>query len=72
MARPPADATAAQTIVTERSPGQFHLQITFAGQSFDCGVYLTRPAALTAARLFVERKQAEASSGRQRKKSKSL
>lgn len=45
--------------VKEEAPGKFSLTVTYDGQRFECGNYLTRPAALQAGRLFVERKQGE-------------
>ncbi|HVI50006.1 MAG TPA: hypothetical protein VM661_02220 [Candidatus Sulfotelmatobacter sp.] len=45
--------------VTEDGPGKFSLAVTFEGQRFECGNYLTRPAALQAGRLFAERKKGE-------------
>ena len=45
--------------VKEDGPGKFILTVTYNGQNFDCGNYITRPAALQAGRLFVERKQGE-------------
>lgn len=48
--------------VEETAPRTFTLKVHFDGHVFDCGNYLTRPAALQAGRLFVERKLAESSS----------
>jgi|GEM_PF-2541184 len=45
--------------VTEDGPGKFSLCVIFDGHSFACGNYLTRPAALQAGRLFVDRKKGE-------------
>lgn len=48
--------------VQERGKNVFALAVIFAGQRFDCGVYVSRPEALKAARLFVQRKQGEQAS----------
>ena len=45
--------------VQELGPNSFALVVTVAGQRFECGSYLNRPAALQAGRLFVQRKAAE-------------
>ena len=55
MARP-----AEPTIdIKETGPGKFELAVTFDGQRFECGNYLTRAAAAQAGRLFVQRKEGE-------------
>jgi len=55
MARP-----AAATIdIREIGPQKFDLAVTFDGQRFECGNYLTRAAAQQAGRLFVARKEGE-------------
>jgi hypothetical protein len=48
------------------------LAVTFDGQRFECGNYISRAAAMQAGRLFVQRKEGEAAGqrGRPRKKSK--
>ncbi|WP_158284516.1 hypothetical protein [Azospirillum sp. TSO35-2] len=38
------------------------------GQRFDCGRYINRVAAMQAGRLFVQRKEGEAASGRTKRK----
>lgn len=55
--------------VTEDGPGRFSLTVTVDAVRFDCGNYLTRPAALQAGRLFVERKKGEAQ-GRKKRQQK--
>jgi hypothetical protein len=45
--------------IEQTGPEKFLLTILFDGQSFDCGSYITRVAALQAGRLFVERKEGE-------------
>lgn len=55
--------------VEERGKQIFALTVTFAGQRFDCGVYISRAEALKAARLFVQRKQGEqAARGKRQRK----
>lgn len=49
-------------------PQSFTLAVTFDGQRFDCGTYISRVAALQAGRLFVQRKEAEAAGGRTKRK----
>lgn len=62
MARP-AQAT---IDIRETGPQKFELSVTFDGQRFECGNYLTRAAAHQAGRLFCARKENEQAS---RKKS---
>jgi hypothetical protein len=45
--------------VEEIGPQKFTMAVTFDGQRFDCGNYISRAAAMLAARLFVERKEGE-------------
>jgi len=45
--------------VEHLGPDKFSLTVLFEGQSFDCGVYITRVAALQAGKLFVDRKEGE-------------
>jgi hypothetical protein len=52
--------------VGEVGPQTFALSVTFAGEHFDCGVYLNRAEALKAGRLFVGRKEAEAAGRKKR------
>jgi hypothetical protein len=63
-------APASTIQVDELAPQAFALTVTFEGQSFACGRYLSRAAALQAGRLFVQRKEGEAASGRQRSRKK--
>ena len=65
-----ADDSGAQTEITEPTPGRFHLAVIWQGQRFDCGSYLTRPAALTAARLFISRKEGEQAGQKKRPRRK--
>ncbi|WP_431855303.1 hypothetical protein [Azospirillum sp.] len=44
------------------------LTVTFDGQRFECGTYISRPAAMQAGRLFVQRKEGEAAGSRTRPK----
>lgn len=52
--------------VDETGPQTFTLTVTFDGQRFECGNYISRPAAMQAGRLFVERKEGEAAGQRAR------
>ena len=55
--------------VEERGKQTFAMAVIFAGQRFDCGVYVSRAEALKAARLFVQRKQGEqAARGKRQRK----
>ena len=45
--------------VEEVGPQKFTMAVTFDGQRFDCGTYISRAAAMLAGRLFVQRKAAE-------------
>ena len=56
--------------VDELGPQKFALSVTFAGQRFECGNYLSRAAALQAGRLFVQRKEGEAAGQRSRPRRK--
>lgn len=56
--------------VDEAGPGKFALVVTVDGQRFECGTYLSRPAALQAGRLFVQRKEGEAVGRRKRPRGK--
>ena len=38
-------------------PQKFTLAVTFDGQRFECGNYISRAAAMQAGRLFVQRKE---------------
>ena len=50
---------------------KFSLAVTFDGQRFDCGTYISRAAALQAGRLFVTRKEGErVSQGKRPRKKK--
>lgn len=52
--------------IDEVGPQKFTLAVTFDGQSFDCGNYISRAAAMQAGRLFVQRKESEAGGQRAR------
>ena len=45
--------------IEQLGPDKFSLTVLFEGQSFDCGTYLNRMAAMQAGRLFIERKEGE-------------
>jgi hypothetical protein len=55
-------------VVDEAGPQSFTLTVTFDGQRFDCGRYVSRAAAMQAGRLFLQRKEGEAASGRTKRK----
>jgi hypothetical protein len=55
MAKP----TESQIQVEEIAPQKFALTVTYDGQRFDCGSYISRAAAQQAGRLFVTRKEGE-------------
>lgn len=61
-----------QTSVQVEELGQqkFALAVTFDGQRFDCGTYISRAAALQAGRLFIDRKEGERVSQRKRPRKK--
>lgn len=54
-----ADESDHEVEVEERGKQSFAMAVTFAGQRFECGVYVSRAEALKAARLFVQRKRGE-------------
>jgi hypothetical protein len=62
--------SSAQIQVEEIAPRTFALTVTFDGQCFDCGTYISRPAALLAGRLFVDRKEGERAAPRKRARKK--
>jgi hypothetical protein len=45
--------------ISETGPETFELAVTFDGQRFACGNYLSRGAAQQAGKLFVARKEGE-------------
>lgn len=59
---------AASIVVDEIGAQKFTLTVTFDGQRFACGEYVSRPAAMQAGRLFVQRKEGEAGGRRARRK----
>lgn len=61
---------AASLQVEELGPRKYALSVTFDGQRFDCGTYISRAAALQAGRLFVDRKEGERVSQRKRPRKK--
>lgn len=56
--------------VEEVGAKTFALSVTFDGQRFDCGTYISRAAAQQAGRLFVERKEGEQAGRRKRPRKK--
>lgn len=64
---PPSDS---DLYIEETAPRTFTLAVTFDGQRFACGTYLSRAEALRAGRLFLARKEGEKGSGKQRRKKK--
>ena len=57
-------------LIEETAPKTFTLAVIYDGQRFDCGNYLTRPAALQAAKLFIERKDGEQTGRKKRPRKK--
>jgi hypothetical protein len=53
------EAPVASTQIDAIGPQTFRLSVTFDGQRFDCGTYISRIAAQQAGKLFVERKEGE-------------
>ena len=53
------DTPSAAIEIDETGPQKFSLAVTFDGQRFDCGTYISRAAAAQAGRLFVQRKEDE-------------
>jgi hypothetical protein len=45
--------------IQEAGPQKFALAVTFEGQRFECGTYISRAAAMQAGKLFAERKDGE-------------
>ncbi len=56
--------------VDHLGPDKFALTVLFEGQSFECGTYINRVAALQAGKLFVERKEGEKEGRKKRPKGK--
>ena len=56
--------------VEQLAPDKFALTVLFEGQSFECGTYINRVAALQASKLFVERKEGEKEGRKKRPKGK--
>ncbi len=54
--------------ITELGPGKFGLTVSFDGQRFECGTYVSRAEAQRAGHLFIARKQGERASGKTRRK----
>lgn len=52
--------------VAEIGPQKFELVVTYDGQRFACGNYVSRAAAMQAGKLFVARKEGE-QAGRQKR-----
>ena len=62
--------TPATIQVDEIGSKNFTLAVTFDGQRFECGTYISRTAAMQAARLFVQRKEGEAAGQKARPRRK--
>ena len=56
--------------VEQIDPQKFALTVLFEAQSFDCGTYISRMAAMQAGKLFVERKEGEREGRKKRPKGK--
>ena len=57
--------------VEDLGPQKFSLAVIYDGQRFDCGVYISRAAAMQAGRLFAERKDGERVGQKKRPRKKS-
>ncbi|PKU25048.1 hypothetical protein [Telmatospirillum siberiense] len=68
IARPEPSGAALE--IEELGPQKFALAVTFDGQRFDCGTYISRGAAMQAGRLFIDRKEGERASMRKRPRKK--
>ena len=51
--------SAPQSQIAEIGPQKFTLVVTFCGQNFECGTYISRAAAQQAGKLFIARKEGE-------------
>jgi hypothetical protein len=56
--------------IDEVGPQSFALSVTYGGQSFGCGTYLSRAAAIQAAKLFLQRKEGESAGQKRRPRKK--
>jgi hypothetical protein len=56
--------------IEQLGPEKFGLTVLFAGQSFECGTYISRMAAMQAGKLFVQRKEGESEGRKKRPKGK--
>lgn len=65
---PIPSAASSPIVIDETGPQSFTLTVTFDGQRFDCGRYISRAAAMQAGRLFLQRKEGEAANGRTKRK----
>jgi hypothetical protein len=61
---------APETRIEQLAPDKFALTVIFEGQSFECGTYINRVAALQAGKLFVERKEGEREGRKKRPRAK--
>ena len=56
--------------IQEAGPHRFALTVTYGGQRFECGTYVSRAEAMKAGRLFVERKEGEKAGQKKRMRKK--
>lgn len=56
--------------VEQQGPDKFSLIVLFEGQSFDCGTYISRVAAMQAGKLFIDRKKGESEGRKKRPRGK--
>ena len=56
--------------IDQIDPQKFALTVLFEAQSFDCGTYISRMAAVQAGKLFAERKEGEREGRKKRPKGK--
>jgi len=59
-----------EIVITEDGPQTFTLAVVWDGQRFECGNYISRPAAQLAGRLFLQRKEGEQAGPKKRAKKK--
>ncbi|WP_042688613.1 hypothetical protein [Azospirillum sp. B506] len=66
--KPVPSSTSSSILIDDAGPQTFTLAVTFDGQRFECGNYISRAAAMQAGRLFLQRKEGEAANGRTKRK----
>ena len=56
--------------IEQAGSDKFILTVLFEGQTFECGTYITRVAAMQAGKLFVDRKEGEREGRKKRPRGK--